>query len=137
MDHRRNRPQLHKHCRLSMFKWNELYRPPNELKNSKKGLINIKNKDNKCFRWCHVQHLNLQEKDPQRIKKVHKKYVEKLDYTGIEFPVNVKQYNKMDKQNTIRINVFGYEEGQPFPIHISNEKFRRPNESTIDYKIQK
>ena len=43
---------------------------PDELKNSNKGLINIKNKDNECFRWCHVRHLNPQEKDPQRIKKV-------------------------------------------------------------------
>ena len=94
---------------------------PDELKNSKKGLINIKNKDNECFRWCHVRHLNPQEKDPQRIKEADKKYVEKLDYTGIEFPVNVKQYDKIEKQNTIRINV--YEEGQPFPIHISNERF--------------
>ena len=45
---------------------------PNELKNSKKGLINIKNKDNECFRWCHVRHLNRQAKDPQRIKKLTK-----------------------------------------------------------------
>ena len=94
-----------------------------ELKNSKKGLINIKDKDNECFRWCHVRHLNPQENDPQRIKKADKKYVEKLDYTGIEFPVNVKQYNKIEKQNTVKINVFGCEEGQPFPIHISNERF--------------
>ena len=41
---------------------------PDNLKNSKKGLINIKNKNNECFRWCHVRHLNPQEKDPQRIK---------------------------------------------------------------------
>ena len=27
---------------------------PDELKSSKKGLMNIKNKDNDCFRWCHV-----------------------------------------------------------------------------------
>ena len=86
-------------------------------------MINIKNKDNKCFRWCHVRHLNPQEKDPQGVQKADKKYVKKLDYTGIEFPVNVKQYNKIEKQNTIRINVFGYEEGQPFAIHISNERF--------------
>ena len=32
---------------------------PSELKNSKKGLINIKNNDNKYFLWCHVRHLNL------------------------------------------------------------------------------
>ena len=30
---------------------------PVEL-NPKKGLINIKNKDKKCFLWCHVRHIN-------------------------------------------------------------------------------
>ena len=34
-----------------------------------------------------------------------------------------KHYNKVEKQNSIRINVFGYENGQPFPIHISKETF--------------
>ena len=28
------------------------------LRNSMKGLINIKNNDNKCFLWCHIRHLN-------------------------------------------------------------------------------
>ena len=31
---------------------------PEELRHSRKGLINIKNDDNECFRWCHVRHLN-------------------------------------------------------------------------------
>ena len=43
---------------------------PYELRNSAKGLINMKNEDNECFRWCHIRHLNPQEKYPQRIKKL-------------------------------------------------------------------
>ena len=46
-----------------------------------------------------------------------------MNYEGIEFPVSQKHYNKVEKQNSIRINVFGYEDGQPFPIHISKEIF--------------
>ena len=38
---------------------------PVEIRNSKKGLINPKNEDNKCFLWCHVRHLN-------PLKKIHK-----------------------------------------------------------------
>ena len=30
---------------------------PDELRNLKKGLINIKNKDQKCFLWCNVRHI--------------------------------------------------------------------------------
>ena len=96
---------------------------PSELRNSKKGLINMKNEDNECFRWCHIRHINPQDKYPQRIKKIDKQYVEKLDYSGVEFPVGVKHYNKIEKQNSININVFGYENKQPYPIYVSKEKY--------------
>ena len=42
---------------------------PTELRNPKKGLINIKNKDEKCFRWCHIRHLNPQEKTLRELRK--------------------------------------------------------------------
>lgn len=71
---------------------------PKELRNSEKGLINLKNKDDECFRWCHIRHLNPQETNPQRIKKSGEKMIEQLNYEGIEFPVAVKQYNKIEKQ---------------------------------------
>ena len=98
---------------------------PQELKHHQKGLINMKNNDNECFRWCHIRYLNPQEKDPQRIKKIDKEYINQLDYSGIEFPVTVKQYNKIEKQNEININVFGYENKQPYPIYISKEKYEK------------
>ena len=75
---------------------------PKELRNPAKGIINMKNNDDECFRWCHIRHLLPQNENPQRIKKCDKKYVEKLDYSGIEFPVSVKQYNKIEKQNNIQ-----------------------------------
>ena len=81
---------------------------PMELKNPKKGLINIKNKDDECFRWCHIRHLNPQTEHPERIKKEDKKMINELNYDGIDFPVSQKHYNKVEKQNSIRINVFGY-----------------------------
>ena len=96
---------------------------PTELRNPKKGLINIKNEDDECFRWCHFRHLNPQEKNLQGIKKEEKKMITELNYEGIKFPVSQKHYKKAEKQNSIRINVFGYENGQPFPIHISKETF--------------
>ena len=35
----------------------------------------------------------------------------------------MKQYNKIEKQNNINVNVFSYEEKQAFPIYVSKEKF--------------
>ena len=96
---------------------------PTEFRNSKKGLINMKNKDEECFRWCQIRHLNPQIKYPERIKKEDKKMINELNYEGIDFSLSQKHYNKVEKRNSIRINVFGYEDGQPFPIHISKETF--------------
>ena len=49
---------------------------PAELRSSKKGLINIKNKHQKCFLWCHVRHINAVKIHPERItwedKKPHR-----------------------------------------------------------------
>ena len=94
------------------------------LKNSKKGLINIRNNDNKRFLWCHIRHLNLVEKSPQRITKKDKEMINKLDYEGIKFPVSKKDYCKIERQNNICINVFCYESGLTYPINVSNQKFK-------------
>ena len=96
---------------------------PVELKSPRKGLINIKNKDQKCFLWCHVRHINPSKEHPERIKKTDKKIAEKLDYDGIEFPVQEKDFSKIEVKNNICINVFGYENGLVFPIYVSDQKF--------------
>ena len=63
---------------------------PVELESPRKGLINIKNKDQKCFLWCFVRHINPSKGHPERIKKTDKIFAEKLDYDGTEFLVQEK-----------------------------------------------
>ena len=46
---------------------------PKVLNNSMKGLINLKNKDHKCFMWCHVRLINPTNSHPERINKQDKK----------------------------------------------------------------
>ena len=50
--------------------------------------------------------------------------INELNYDGIAFPATQKKYNKIETQNSTGINVFGYENGQPFPIHISKEALK-------------
>ena len=97
---------------------------PSGLKNSKKGLINIKNNDNKCFLWCHIRHLNLVGKDPQRLTKKDKEMINKLDYEGIKFPVSKKHYCKIERRNNICINMFCYESGLTYAIYLSSQNFK-------------
>ena len=42
---------------------------PKALNNSMKGLINLKNKDHKCFMWCHVRLINPTNSHPEKISK--------------------------------------------------------------------
>ena len=89
---------------------------PAELGSPRKGLINIKNKDQKCFIWCYVRHINPVKIHPERIKKEDKKLANYLAYDGIEFSVQEKDFNKIETKNNICINMFGYENGLVFPI---------------------
>ena len=74
---------------------------PTELRNSKKGLINMKNKDGECFRWCHIRHLNPQIKYPERIKKEDKKMINELNYDGIDFLLSQKHYKKVENRTVL------------------------------------
>ena len=96
---------------------------PTELRSPKKGLINIKNEDQKCFLWCHVRYINPSKEHPGRIKKIDKKIAKKLNFDEIEFPVKEKDFNKIEVKNYISINVSGNENNLIFPIYISDKKF--------------
>ena len=81
---------------------------PKQLRNSKKGLVNVKNEDDKCFLWCHVRHPRPQEHNPNRVKE-DTIMAAQLNYRGIKFPVEISQVGRVEKQNEISINIFGYE----------------------------
>ena len=70
---------------------------PVKIRSSIKGLINVKNKDQKCFLWFHDRYINPSKEHPERIKKTDKKVAEKLDYDEIEFPVPEKDFSKIEK----------------------------------------
>ena len=61
---------------------------PAKLRSPKKGLINIKNNDQKCcFLWCHIRHLNPIKVHSEKIKKEEKKLAKDLDYDEVKSPV--------------------------------------------------
>ena len=93
---------------------------PNKLLNLMKDLINIKNKDNKWFFWCHIRHLNLLKIHPERITKADKNTVNTLDYESTKL-VSKKDFSKIEIK-TISINVLCYENDLVYPVHISDKK---------------
>ena len=95
---------------------------PEELRHPMKTLVNPKNEDNRCFLWCHNRYLNPLKVHPERITKADRESVKNLDYTGVTFPVTIEDMKKIEKQNQININVFGYHLGA-YPIRISETNF--------------
>ena len=75
---------------------------PAELRSSKKGLINIKNNDQKCFLWCHIRQINLVKIHPERITQKDKEMINDPDYKGIE---SKKDFSKIEVKNKICISV--------------------------------
>ena len=73
---------------------------PVELRSPKKGLIKIKNDNQKCFLWCHVRHINPVKINPGRIAQKDKEFINDLDYDGIEFPVRKEDLVKLKLKTT-------------------------------------
>ena len=49
--------------------------------------------------------------------------VNDLDYVDIKFPVSKKDYSKIEQKSNICINVFSYENGLAYPVHVSHKVF--------------
>ena len=80
---------------------------PTELKNSMKGLIDLRNNDHKCFMWCHVRVVNPANSHPERINKQDKKITTILNYSDIVFPLDFNDYEKIEDRFQMQVNVFG------------------------------
>ena len=88
----------------------------------------MKNNDDQCFKWSVVRALNPVEKNSERITKELKDQSERLDWTGLKFPVDLKQIIIFEKLNPqISINVFGFE-SDVYPLRLSKSE----SEQTIN-----
>ena len=72
---------------------------------------------------CHIRHLNVLKNHNERITARDKELVKTLDYSGVTFPITIKDIKKIEKQNKININLFRYSDQNPYPIRISSEKY--------------
>ena len=64
-----------------------------------------------------------QKVHPERIRMEDWEYLNRLDYSGVEFSVRLNQVQRIENQNRIGINVFGYSDKQGFPLYISKERY--------------
>ena len=96
----------------------------------KKAILNIKNKDDKCFLWCVLRYLNPKGKNAELLTDLKQKE-NSLNTKGINFPIKLKDILKFEKLNPDipGINVFSVNDNNKFyPLRMAE---RNPQE-TID-----
>ena len=91
---------------------------------SRKGIINVKNKDNKCFKWAILSALHPAVAHKEKVS-TYKKFERELNFDSIQFPVKLSQLPKFEKNNNLSICIFSYEKGELFPKYISKREGRR------------
>ena len=93
---------------------------PKALKN-KKAIINMKNQDEECFKWCVLRALYPKDRDAERIDKDLKSKQDTINMKGIQYPVSFRGIDRFESQNTnISISVLRYnKEERVYPLRIS------------------
>ena len=77
---------------------------------TKKAIINLKNKDDECFKLAITQALNPVENHPERIDRELRETSKILHWVKLKFPVNLSDINKFESHNSsISVDVSGYE----------------------------
>ena len=110
---------------LHTSKWNPINAGsyidlPEALKN-KKAIINMKNQDEECFKWCVLRALYPKDNHPERIDKDLKSKQDTLNMKGIRYPVNLRDIDRFESQNPeISITILGYNKDERvYPLKIS------------------
>ena len=103
---------------------------------TKNAVINMKNNDDQCFKWSVVRALNPVEKNSERITNELKEQSERLDWSGLKYPVKLDQIVIFEKFNPqISINVFGFEDKVVYPLRLSKRKSEQRERSESEQTI--
>ena len=92
---------------------------PDSIEN-KKAVINVRNSDNKCIIWSILACLHPQDKHANRVSK-YEKYEKDIKVEGIKFPITLKDIDKLEKMNNIRINIVDFGKNL-VPFYVSDKK---------------
>ena len=87
----------------------------------KKAIINMKNKDDFCFKWCVTRAANMVENHPERITEDLKDQAEKFDWTDCKFPMPLEKIKFFEKRNNLSINVYEWN-GHASPLIVTKEE---------------
>ena len=89
----------------------------------KNAIINIKNKDDKCFLWFVLRYLHPKQIHRERLTDLIK-YENDLNFKGMGFPVKVKDITKFENQNPDipEIDIFSINDNNKiYPLRLNQK----------------
>ena len=89
----------------------------------KKAIVNPHNTDEEGFKWSVIAAENVGMKDPQRVSNL-RKFTDNYDWSGLEFPISIKDIGKFETRNNISVNVLAVE-GRDIYIHRKGRSMGR------------
>ena len=99
------------------------YIPLPDWISKKRAIINIQNRDEKCFLWCILRYIYPSDENDTRLTDL-KKYEYILNTKGINFPMKLKEISKFEKLNPSLpgINVFSVRDNNKFyPLRMAEK----------------
>ena len=88
----------------------------------KESIVNLENKDDKCFQWCILRYLHPLQKHATRINDL-KKYEDELNFKEMDFPIKLKDITKFENQNPSipGVNVFSVNDNKIYPLRLNKK----------------
>ena len=86
------------------------YLPLPDFVAKRKAVINPQNGDKECFKWAVItvdKWMGI-DSHPERVSNL-REFTDNYDWSGLEFPVSLKQIGKFEAKNDISVNMLGLE----------------------------
>ena len=86
------------------------YLPLPDFIAKRKAMINSQNRDEECFKWAIIavdKWMGI-DSHPEKVSNLSE-FTDNYNWSGLEFPVSLKQIGKFEAKNNISVNVLGLE----------------------------
>ena len=92
---------------------------------NRKMMINPRNDDEECFKWSVIAADRWMDigSHPERVSNL-KEFADNCDWSGLEFPVSIKDVGKFETRNNVSVNVLAVE-GRDIYIHRKGRRMDR------------
>ena len=94
----------------------------------RKAMINPQNRDEECFKWAIIgvdKWMGI-DSHPERVSNL-REFTDNYYWSGLEFPVSLKQIGKFEAKNNISVNVLGLEGKDIYTLRNSNRSDQEIN----------